>query len=226
MSETTTGEVWQGLAGCGCLTIVIAIFFPPSLFVMIPAFIIYLIVAMILSPFSIFQDRKRKAEDKIIVEKFEAAWLAEAADLPETVNDVQVNVGIEQEFNAFPSSSQKYGIAGLLESVIFPAQSGDYSRLEQFVADIACMDMNATKVFQEISESAQEGNADCSYFLALYFLKIRNYPVSGKWLGKAVALKHPLAIQMLKNLKETRNYLSGEQRQQLEIILSAAAFNS
>lgn len=91
MAETkNVKELWEGVFGCGCLTVFIGIFFPPMWPILIIGTIIALIVAIVKSPYIFFRNRKRQVEDKIIVEKFEKALLA-GDDFPEIVDDIRQN---------------------------------------------------------------------------------------------------------------------------------------
>ena len=77
MADGENKKMWQKVAGCGCLSVIIAPFCPPLLFVLVPGFIIYFIIALIKTPFLYFKDEKRRQEDKLIAEKFEKALWAE-----------------------------------------------------------------------------------------------------------------------------------------------------
>lgn len=82
-NRINTKEMWNGFWGCGCLTVLVGIFFPPSLGLFIPALIIYLIVAIIRSPFSLRTEYKGKK----VAKKFEDAINRDAPELLEELDD-------------------------------------------------------------------------------------------------------------------------------------------
>ena len=81
--RTNTKEMWQGLAGCGCLSIILAFLLPPSIPIMVILFIIYLIVAIIRTPFSLHTEIKGKK----VARHFEDAIKKEAPELLEEIDD-------------------------------------------------------------------------------------------------------------------------------------------
>ena len=92
MAETkNVKELWNGVLGCGCLSIIIGCFFPPMWPILIIGIIIAIIYAIIQSPYIVFRNRKRTVEDKDITEKFEKALLEEQDAFPEIADDIQEN---------------------------------------------------------------------------------------------------------------------------------------
>lgn len=81
--RTNTKEMWQGLAGCGCFSIILAFFLPPSIPIMAIIFIIYLIVAIIRTPFSLHTETKGRK----IAKRFEETIKEEAPELLEEIDD-------------------------------------------------------------------------------------------------------------------------------------------